>query len=156
MTRILYKSGCVIGVLLLACAAAAFGQAAADKKQESAKVQTNGAASSPAYAEILLKKTEIQAEVESLVLEYTEEFPKVREIRFVLVLMDRDIAKLARVKPADSAKLTLALGKLMVRKIELEADVWNLQRNYKDEHPDVKRAKRKVEIYEAAISEILN
>jgi len=45
---------------------------------------------------------------------------------------------------------------LIVRRIELETDVWNLQRNYKDEHPDVKRAKRKVEIYENAISEILN
>ena len=44
----------------------------------------------------------------------------------------------------------------MVRKIELETDVWNLLRTYKDEHPDVKRAKRKVEIYQAAINDILN
>ena len=156
MTRVFYKSGCVIGILLLACAAAAFGQAAVEKKPERSSVHLNGAASSPAYAEILLKKTEFQSEVESLVLEYTEEFPKVKELRFMLILMDRDIARLARVKPTDSSKLTLALGKLIVRKIELETDVWNLRRTYKDEHPDVKRAKRRVEIYENAINEILN
>jgi hypothetical protein len=113
-------------------------------------------AGSPAYAELLLRKTELQSQLESLVLEYTEEFPKVKELRFVLGLLDRDVARIAKVKPADSGKLTLALGKLMIRRIELETDMWNLQRSYKDEHPDVKRARRKVEIYETAISEILN
>jgi hypothetical protein len=156
MRRAFYRTGCFTVILLLACAVAAFGQAAADKKPEPAKAQTNGAASSAAYAEVLLKKTELQSEVESLALEYTEEFPKVKEIRHVLGLVDRDIARLAKVKPTEASKLTLALGRLIVRRIELETDVWNLQRNYKDEHPDVKRAKRKVEIYENAISEILN
>jgi hypothetical protein len=111
---------------------------------------------SPAFAELLLKKTEAQSTLESLILEYTEEYPKVKELRFVLGLLDRDIARIAKVKAPDSGKLTLALGKLMVRRIELETDMWNLQRSYKDEHPDVKRARRKVEIYETAISEILN
>ncbi len=55
----------------------------------------------------------------------------------------------------ESGKLTLALGKLIVRKIELETDLWNLRRQYNDEHPEVKRAKRKVEVFERAIKEIL-
>lgn len=112
--------------------------------------------SSPAFAELQLRKTELVSELESLILDYTEEFPKVKAIRFAVTLIDRDIARISKVKPAESSKLTLALGKLMVRKIELETDMWNLQRSYKEEHPDVKRAKRKVEIYEAAINEILN
>ncbi|MEP6703887.1 MAG: hypothetical protein ABJB34_03695 [Acidobacteriota bacterium] len=112
--------------------------------------------SSAAYAELVLKRTELQSELESLILEYTEEFPKVKEDRLVVSLIDHDIARLNKVKSSDSAKLTLALGKLMVRRIELAADVWKLQGSYNDEHPDVKRAKRKVEIYEAAVNEILN
>lgn len=147
---------CVIVILIMALAAASFGQLPGDKKPEPLKLPPNGAAASPAYAELLLRRTELRSEVESLALEYTEEFPKVKEIRHVLVLVDRDIARLAKVKPTDSSRLTLALGKLIVRRIELETDVWNLQRSYKDEHPDLKRAKRKVEIYENAISEILN
>lgn len=144
-----------IAVFLMASAAASFGQAA-DNRSETAKPSANPAASSPAYAELLLKKTELKSELESLVLEYTEEFPKVKEIRYVVTLLDRDIARLNKVKPSDVGRLTLALGKLMARRIELETDLWNLQRNYKDEHPDVKRAKRRVEIYENAIVEILN
>ncbi len=111
--------------------------------------------SSAAYAEILLKKTELQANLESLVLEYTEEYPKIKEIRFTLDALQKETGRLNKMKSADASQLTLALGKLVVRKIELEADVWALLKNYNDGHPDVKRAKRKVEIYEAAIREIL-
>lgn len=146
------------GILLIGLTVV--GSASAQKPQSDTPLavakQISLISSSPAYAELLLKKTEVQSSLESLVLEYTDEFPKVKEHRFVLGLIDRDIARIAKVKPADSGKLTLALGKLMVRRIELETDVWNLQRTYKDEHPEVKRVKRKVEIYETAISEILN
>ena len=147
----------VLTMLSVGLGSAAFGQAAAAKKPDAEKPAVGAAAAaSPAYAELLLRRTELQSELEALVLDYTEEFPKVKEIRFVVGLMDRDAARLAKVKPSESAKLTLALGKLLIRRIELETDMWNLQKNYKDEHPDVKRAKRKVEIYETAISEILN
>ena len=147
------RISCGIAVLVVASAAISFGQAA---KPEPAKTVSTTAASSPAYAELLLKKTELQSDLESLILEYTEEFPKVKEIRHVLTLVDRDTARLSKVKATDTSRLTLALGKLMVRRIELETDLWKLQGTYKDEHPEVKRAKRKIEIYESAIGEILN
>lgn len=109
--------------------------------------------SSPAYAELLLRRTELEAELEALIVDYTEEFPKVKEIRQTLAYLKRESDRLAAVKPADSSKLTLALGKLIVRKVELETDLWGLMKTYNEGHPEVKRAKRKVEIYEAAIKE---
>jgi uncharacterized protein involved in exopolysaccharide biosynthesis len=109
--------------------------------------------SSPAYAEILLQKTELSAELENLLLEYTEDYPKVKEIRFTLGLAQKDLEKLLAV--TDASKLSLALGKMLVRKNELSAELWNLQRQFADEHPDVKRARRKVEVFEQAIKEIL-
>ncbi len=156
MKRSLYKGIFATSIFLCLSVAGALGQASPAKKPEPEKTLNNAVSASPAYAELLLRKTELRSDLESLILEYTEEFPKVKEFRFVLGLVDRDIARVAKVKPADSGKLTLALGKLIVRRIELETDMWNLQRSYKDEHPEVKRAKRKVDIYEAAISEILN
>ena len=111
--------------------------------------------SSPAYAEVLLLKTELQSSIESMLTEFTEEHPKVQEARYSLQVLQRESDRLMNVKPADSGKLTLALGKLIVRKIELEAELWSLLKTYKEDHPDVKRARRKVEIYEAAIKEIL-
>ncbi|MEP6902352.1 MAG: hypothetical protein ABJA66_11415 [Actinomycetota bacterium] len=111
--------------------------------------------SSPAYAEILLRKTELLAELESLLVEYTEEYPKVSELRFEAGSLQKELDRLLAVNPAETGKLTTALGKLMVRKSELETDLWGLQKQFNDQHPDVKRAKRKAEIFEAAIQEIL-
>lgn len=116
---------------------------------------TQAITSSPAYAEILLKKTEMQAELESLVAQYTEDYPQVKEASATLAFLDAATARLLGVKPADAPKLTLALGKLMVRKVELQTELWKLSLTYKEEHPDVKRAVRRVEIYEIAIKEIL-
>jgi hypothetical protein len=52
-------------------------------------------------------------------------------------------------------KLSSALGKLLVRKTELEVDLWNLRRQYNAEHPDVKRAARRLSTFEKAVAEIL-
>ena len=147
--------GCCLAIVIVAAAAASFAQTPPPKKPEVAKVIPVEVSSSPAYAEVLLRKTELMAELESLILEYTEEFPRVKEIRHVLTLLERDTLRLSKVKPADASRLTLALGRLIVRRIELETDLWKLQANYQEEHPDVKRARKKVEIYESSISEIL-
>lgn len=116
---------------------------------------TDTVTSSPAFAEIILRKTELEAELESLLVSYTEEFPKIKEIRFESDSLKKAIDRLSTVKSAESSKLTLALGKLMIRKAELETDLWNLRKKYDDNHAEVKRAKRKIEIYEASIKEIL-
>lgn len=110
---------------------------------------------SPAYAEVLLRRVELQAELEALSSEYTDEHPKVAETRTALEAIDRERVRLLAVKPTDAGRLSLALGKLMVKKADTEVEVWALRKNLQDAHPDVKRAKRKSEIYEAAIREIL-
>lgn len=110
---------------------------------------------SAAYAEILLKQADMSAELEALKGQYTDDYPRVGELKFSLEQLKRETDRLAKVKPADSGKLTPALGKLIVRKVDLETELWKLLQIYKDEHPDVKRARRRVEIFEEAIKEIL-
>lgn len=110
---------------------------------------------SAAYAEILLQKTEFEAQLEELLIGFTEDFPKVKELRFQLGLIQKQTDKLLSVKSADAGKLTLALGKLIVRRIELETEHWKLKAQYNDDFSEVKRAKRKVEVFDKAISEIL-
>ena len=152
LTRVLLLGAFIVGA---AAGAESVDAQKVDARKPAASDSTPGK-SSPAYAELVLKRTELRSELESLILDYTEDFPKIKEIRLVLALYDRDIGRINRVKAEDSSKLTLALGKLMLRRIELETELVNLQKNYKEEHPDVKRAKKKVEIYESAISDILN
>lgn len=110
---------------------------------------------SPAYAEILLRKVEIETSLEDLLESYTEEFPKVKELRFQLEVADRIMERIMAVPSSETIKLSPALGKLLVRKIDLETDLWNLRKQYNDEHPQVKRAKRRLAVFDKAIKEIL-
>ena len=146
----------VLFLIMFAGAVMGIGQTAAKPKSGVVDAAPPAAVrSSPAYAEILLKRTEVQAALESLLLDYTEDYPKVQELRHTLALVQKESGRLAAVKGPDASRLTLALGKLMIKKIELETDLWLLEINYKADHPDVKRAKRRVEIYDTAIREIL-
>lgn len=123
--------------------------------QISNKITAQAIKNSPAYAEVLLRRTEQTAELEDLLIEYTEEFPKVKQLRAELVLLNKEMNRILSVNPSEASKLTLALGKLILRKVDLELDYANLQKIYTDDRADVKQAKRKVEIFEAAIQEIL-
>jgi len=111
--------------------------------------------SSAAYSEILLRKTELLADLEALSADYTEANPKIVDLRFEIASLDKSLEKVFGVKPSETAKLTLALGKLIVRKATLETDFARLSRGYNKDHPEVKRAKRKVEIFDTAIREVL-
>ena len=111
--------------------------------------------SSPAYAELLLHKTELNSDLDSLLVDYTEEYPKVKTIRVELSFLNVEMDRLFTVNAAEAGKLTIALGKLMLRKVELETELVTLRAQYKDDHPDVHKAKKKVETFESAIKEIL-
>ena len=110
---------------------------------------------SPAYAELLLHKAELESTLESLLVDYNEEYPKVKDLRAESTLLNAEILRLMAVKPADAGKLTLALGRLMLRKVELETELNTLRQQYKDDHPDVRKLKRKIDVFESAIREIL-
>ena len=111
--------------------------------------------SSPAYAELLLHQAELQSTLDGLLVDYTEGYPKIKEIRIELGFLKTEMDRLLAVKPADAGKLTLALGRLMLRKVELERQLDILHSQYKDEHPEVRKTKRQIETYESAIKEIL-
>lgn len=147
-----------IWLVTFVCAADGYSQKKAEKSStvtESSRISSQIIKSSPAYAEVLLRKTERESELEEFLIGYTEEFPKVKEIRFELGLIQKETDKILAVNASDAGRLTLALGKLVIRKIELEVDLWNLRSQYKDDHIEVKRARRKLEIYEKAVREIL-
>jgi len=111
--------------------------------------------SSPAYAEVLLRKTELEAELESLLVDHTDEFPRIREARMELEFIRAEMDRMLRVKAADAQKLSAALGRLILAKIVHQAKLRQLRDQFSDDHPTVRRQRRTVEIYEAAIKEIL-
>lgn len=140
---------------VITLSSAVFSQTSTSAKKVMSGGNSDALKSSAAFAEVLLKRTELEADLESLLVEYTEDYPKVKQERFELDLIVKESDRLLATKAGDAAKLSAALGKLIVRKVELQGDLWNLQQQLGDAHPDVKRAKRKVEIFERAIKEIL-
>lgn len=134
-----------------ACAAQSEGNVITIKRETPAQATKT----SPAYAEVLLKKTEWEAEIEALLINYTEEFPRVVEARYEIAALKREMDRLLAAKVSEASRLTLALGKLMVKKAELQTDLWKLLKKYDAAHVEVKQTKRKMEIYEAAIKDIL-
>jgi uncharacterized protein involved in exopolysaccharide biosynthesis len=143
---------------VFACSFFCYGQKVSEKNvinPDLSKTTSQIIKSSPAYAELLLRKTEREAELEEFLLDYTDEFPKVKELRFELELLQKQLEKVSSVSASDASKLSLALGKLLVRKTKLEVDFWKLLKQYNADHPEVKRAKRKIEVYEKAVKEIL-
>lgn len=150
------KSLFVILIVGLAATLSGYPQTNGKKvSSQSSPANNRAAKSSPAYAELLLLKTELEAQVEDFLGDYTDDFPKVAELRFQLDLIEKQANRFLAVSAADTTKLSLALGKLTVRRIELETNLWVLQKQYKDDYPEVKRLKRKIAVFERAIREIL-
>ncbi len=147
----------IIACAILICSA---GSAAGQLNSQNPEKTINPQApaeirASAGYAEVLLRRTELESNLEELLVSYQEEFPRVKEARHELGLLDSELSRFGKMKASDAPKLTLALGKLIVRRSELATSYWSLSNRYSESHPDVKKAKRKLEIFDAAIEKIL-
>ena len=144
----------MVVALVVVCSAAAFGQGGTHVESALNK-EIGPIRSSAAYAEALLRRTELQSDLEAMLPDYTEQNPKVLEARFEIGVLTKDMDKMFGVRPSDVARLTQALGKMIVRRAALAAELYRTERKYGKDHPEVQRAKRRVEAFDAAIKEIL-
>lgn len=144
----------LIFAMLVAGFATAYGQGGA-RIESALNKEIGPIRSSPAYAEALLRRTELQSDLEAMLPDYTEQNPKVLEARFEIGVLTKDMDRMFGIKPSEVGRLTQALGKMIVRRAALETDYYRLQRAYSKDHPEVKRAKRRVDVFDAAIKEIL-
>jgi uncharacterized protein involved in exopolysaccharide biosynthesis len=110
---------------------------------------------SAAYAELKLRKTEVEADLEALSANYTAESPRIVELKAEVAGLDAAVSRLLKVRPADPGRFTVSLGKLLVRHAALSVEVLKHMRTYAPDHPEVLRAKRRVEVFDRAIKEIL-
>lgn len=111
--------------------------------------------SSQAYAEVLLRKVELESTLEDLSVSYTDKYPKIQQIRYEIEKLNQELNRLLATNPNNASKLTIALGKLIVRKVQLEVDLWFLLQDYTEEADIVKRTRKKLLIFENAIKEIM-
>ena len=144
-----------IGILFFAFMAAVAAGQGAKKPMANDGPGSGNSRATAAYAEVALRRAEMEADLESLLLDYTDDFPRVKELKFALGRMKAESDRLTAIPATEKEKATTALGRLVVRKIDLEIELWKLQQNYAEGHPNVKRARKRVEVFENAIKEIL-
>jgi len=141
---------------MLTCILLLFTSAFSQSKQMFQKEQKeNPIKSSPAYAEVLLRKVELESTLEDLSVSYTDKYPKIQQIRYEIEKLNQELNRLLATNPNNASKLTIALGKLIVRKVQLEVDLWFLLQDYTEEADIVKRTRKKLSIFENAIKEIM-
>jgi hypothetical protein len=144
-----------VSLFLLSLSVGAQKPGAASRAQPAAVNAVNPVKASAAYADVILRRTELEADLESMLLDYTDEHPKVKQARLELALIQRELDRLLAVKPEDAGKLSEALGKLMVRKTAFEVDLELLRDKTDDKNPNVISAQKKVDVFEKAIKDIL-
>ncbi|MCS6874346.1 MAG: hypothetical protein N2Z23_07850 [Pyrinomonadaceae bacterium] len=138
-------------ILTTFCFCFAFSQKESRKPSQDEAIK-----SSPAYAEVLLRKVELEAELEDLLMAYTENHPKIQQTKYEVSKLNQELEKFRAFEPNKIQKMSLSLGKLVVRKVQIEVDLWLLLQKYTEEEEIVKRTRKKLTVFENAIKEILN
>lgn len=154
---------------ILICALAAFSKTAAQKNTKTAANKpaitgttvtisnptTSKIAETGAFAEVYAAKVEAEADLKVLTMEYPEGTQQVLEKKFERDLLNRQIRWLEALPSSSYSKMTTALGRLLVRKTQAEAAVKTLSENYADQHPALKKAQMRIEIFNSEIQKLL-
>lgn len=125
------------------------------KKIDYSTTTSKAIKSSPAYSALILKRTLVKADLEEMLVTYTEDFPKVVDARHEIDLLNFELTRLLETKVTESCKLSDSLGQLILKKTEIEMELWNLKKKYKEDHPEIIRTKRKLNTFEKGIVEVL-
>jgi hypothetical protein len=125
-----------------------------------AKVEQNSIAKSSvhttlAYAEVFAQKVETEADLKVLSVDMAEGAPQILEKKLFRDFLQREIEWLEKLPPASHPKMTLAFGKMIVRKVQAEVDQKMLADNYADSHPLIKKARARFTIYQDEINKLL-
>ncbi len=125
------------------------------KKIDYSTTTSKAIKSSPAYSALILKRTLVKADLEEMLVTYTEDFPKVVDARHEIDLLNFELTRLLETNVTESCKLSDSLGQLILKKTEIEMELWNLKKKYKEDHPEIIRTKRKLNTFEKGIVEVL-
>lgn len=155
---IFFRTILFIALVFLFFSSAAFSQTGAPAKAGPAKPGApagNPIKSSAAYIELTLHRADTEAELLDMLVEYTEEYPKVKQLKLEVAFVQTELDNLLKLDASLLPKLTESFAKLLLQKVRMQIDLAVLRVAHKDDHPDVQRALRRVEIYEKAIKELL-
>ena len=122
---------------------------------KSAEYLLSAAETTPAYAELVLRKAKVEAELSELSKNLTNQHPSLDTKRFELRAIKREMAKMRAVETSRESKLSGAVGKLILSKVALEVELNDLLVQLKPQHPDVTKKRSELAALQREIENIL-
>jgi hypothetical protein len=104
-----------------------------------------------AYSLLIQRKVKVQAELESLLSEYTSDWPKAKRLQFELDTLKTEMKKMSEVVKPEVLKLTSGFGSLILRKVSLATDIHMLAEEQGVDWPLLKDKQRELELLEKEI-----
>ena len=108
-----------------------------------------------AYSMLIQEKVKLQAELESLLIEYSSDWPKSKMLQFKLDTLKSEMKKMAEVEESKVIKLTSGFGSLVLRRITLATEVHVLLEEQGSEWPTFKLKQRELELLDKEIQKVM-
>ena len=109
----------------------------------------------PAYSLLIQRKVKVQAELETLLAEYTSDWPAAKKLQFELDALKGEMKKLAEIDEAQTPKLTNGYGTLLLRRALLESDIESISEQEGSDWPTLKQKQRELDLLDAELKKLM-
>ena len=92
----------------------------------------------PAYSMLIQRKVKVQAGLESLLEEYSRDWPQAKTLQFELDALKIEMKKMVEVTEEKVSKLTSGYGALILRRVSLDSEIQTLLLEEGSDWPGVK------------------
>ncbi len=136
-------------VILVALSSAVFAQQVSPKRTEI------DPKTSEAYSLLIQRKAKLQAHLETLLAEYSSEWPPAKRLQFEFDTLRDEMKKMAAVDESKVSKLTAGYGGLILRKVSLSGELQALLLEESAEWPPAKEKQRELELLDKEIQTLM-
>jgi uncharacterized protein involved in exopolysaccharide biosynthesis len=109
----------------------------------------------PAYSLLVQRRVKVQAELETVLEEYSSDWPPAKRLQFELDALKVEMKKLAETDEAQIPKLTNGYGTLLLRRAALESEIESLSQEQGSDWPNLKQKQRELELLDNELKKIL-
>ena len=109
-----------------------------------------------AYSVLVERRVKVQAQLETMLAEYSSEWPPARQLQAELDALKVEMKKMGEMDQPMMPKLTSGIGSLILRKTVLISEIKMLLEEQSSEWPPLKEKQRELELLNKQIEKILS
>jgi hypothetical protein len=110
----------------------------------------------PAYSMLIERRVRVQAHLETLLSEYTSDWPATRKLQAEFDALKLEMKKMSEMDQLMIPKLTNGYGMLILRKTALVGDIQSLLQAEGSEWPPLKEKQRELQLLDTQIQKLSN